>query len=337
MKHFGTAILCIVLAAFGTVLAQKGRSKGTDDRSKRAGHEGEAEDSPRSGKARRAMPKLTDFEKQIILGKGTERAFTGKYNNHYEKGTYVCRQCGEALYRSDSKFKSGCGWPSFDEEIQGAVRRTPDADGLRTEITCAACRAHLGHVFLGEQFTKKNVRHCVNSASLVFVSEMKTQTAIFAGGCFWGVEHQFASVPGVVRATSGYTGGRTKNPTYKQVCTGRTGHAEAVKVVFDPEKVTHEALARRFFEIHDPTQRNAQGPDKGSQYRSAVFYQDQKQKKTAEKLIKLLRENGYDVVTEVTKASQFWPAETYHQDFFVKNPKRLNCHAPVRRFAKAKK
>ena len=337
MKYFGVVILCIGVPAFGFVLAAKGRGNGAEKRTKRVGLKGEAKESSRSGKARRAMPELTDFEKQIIIGKGTERAFTGKYDNHYEKGTYVCRQCGAALYRSDSKFKSGCGWPSFDDEIQGAVRRTPDADGLRTEIACAACRGHLGRVFLGEHLTKKNVRHCVNSTSLVFVPEVKPQTAIFAGGCFWGVEHQFASVPGVVSVTSGYTGGRTKKPTYKQVCTGRTGHAEAVKVGFDPKKVTYEALARRFFEIHDPTQRNAQGPDKGSQYRSAVFYQDQKQKKTAEKLIKLLRENGYDVVTEVTKASRFWPAETYHQDFFEKNPKRQNCHAPLPRFAKAKK
>jgi len=339
MKHFAILIVCMGLAALGTALAEKGRGQRTQRPTTLPGLKGRAKDKgpTRSGNAKRAMPELTDFEKQIILGKATERAFTGKYDNHYEKGTYVCRQCGAALYRSDSKFKSGCGWPSFDEEIKGAVRRTPDADGLRTEITCAACGGHLGHVFLGEQFTKKNVRHCVNSASLVFLPEAKTQTAIFAGGCFWGVEHQFAAVPGVVSATSGYTGGRTKKPTYKQVCTGRTGHAEAVKVIFDPKKVTYEALARLFFEIHDPTQRNAQGPDKGSQYRSGVFYQDQKQKQTAEKLIKLLRKRGYDVVTEVTKASAFWPAEKYHQDFFEKNPKRQNCHAPVRRFSEAKK
>jgi peptide methionine sulfoxide reductase msrA/msrB len=336
MKTFGIVTMCLGLAAFETVLAQEAGGEGNDKPPRTAKPKGEEKDSSGSGKAKRDMPELTDFEKQIILGKGTERAFTGKYDNHYEKGTYVCRQCGAALYRSDSKFKSGCGWPSFDEEIQGAVRRTVDADGRRTEITCAACRGHLGHVFLGEQFTKKNVRHCVNSASLVFVPEAKIQTAIFAGGCFWGVEHQFAAVPGVISATSGYTGGRTKKPTYKQVCTGKTGHAEAVQVLFDPKKVTYEALARLFFEIHDPTQRNAQGPDKGTHYRSVVFYQDQKQKQTAEKLIKLLRGNGYDVVTEVTKASTFWPAETYHQDYFAKNPDRSNCRAPVPRFEQPK-
>lgn len=331
MKSFRVVIMCLGLAAFETVLAQKG-GEGKYKPTRRAELKGEAKDSSRSGKTKRTMPELTDFEKQIILRKGTERAFTGKYNNHYEKGTYVCRQCGAALYRSDSKFKSGCGWPSFDEEIQGAVRRTADADGLRTEITCAACRGHLGHVFLGEQLTKKNVRHCVNSASLVFVPEVKTQTAIFAGGCFWGVEHHFAAVPGLLSATSGYTGGRTKKPTYKQVCTGRTGHAEAVQVIFDPKKVTYEALARFFFEIHDPTQSNAQGPDKGTQYRSAVFYHSPHQQQLAEasmQKIEKARLFRRPVVTQIVPAVEFYKAEEYHQRYLEKRGK-TSCSSTVR-------
>ena len=278
---------------------------------------------------------LTDFEKSVILKKGTERAFTGKYNDHFEAGTYVCRQCGAALYRSDSKFKSQCGWPSFDDEIPKAVKRTPDSDGQRTEITCAACGGHLGHVFLGEELTAKNVRHCVNSISLVF--RPARQQAVFAGGCFWGVEHLFQKVDGVSEAVSGYTGGSVKNPTYRQVCTGQTGHAEAVRIVFDPGKVSYEKLARLFFEIHDPTTKDRQGPDMGTQYRSAVYYADKEQKAVAEKLIAQLRDKGYKVVTEVVPAVEFYPAEDYHQDYFTKHPDHAICHAPVPRFDKPAK
>jgi len=161
---------------------------------------------------------------------------------------------------------------------------------------------------------------------------MKTETAIFAGGCFWGVEHWFSQTPGVISATSGYTGGTVPNPTYEQVCTGRTGHAEAVQVVFDPSKVAYEQIARTFFEIHDPTTLNAQGPDFGTQYRSAVFTQSAQQKAVIEKLITLLRAKGYNVVTEVLPAGPFYPAEDYHQDYLNKHPGRPDCHVRVPRF-----
>jgi len=283
------------------------------------------------------MPPLTEEEKRIIMDKGTERPFTGKYWNTFAQGVYLCRQCGAPLYLSDSKFESQCGWPSFDDEIPGAVRRQPDADGRRTEILCANCGGHLGHVFTGEAFTARDTRHCVNSASLVFVPEDKwaLQRAIFAGGCFWGVEHLFRQIPGVLTVRSGFTGGAAEKPAYKQVCTGKTGHAEAVEILFDPSKVTYEQLARRFFEIHDPTEKDRQGPDVGTQYRSAAFYLNEEQGKTAEKLIGLLRERGYNVVTEVTPASTFWPAEEYHQDYFGKHPDQAICHAPVERFGPA--
>ncbi|KKQ23940.1 MAG: Peptide methionine sulfoxide reductase MsrA [Candidatus Woesebacteria bacterium GW2011_GWA1_37_8] len=116
---------------------------------------------------------LTDEEKKVIIDKATEKPFTGEYDDYYEEGTYVCRQCGAHLYNSESKFDARCGWPSFDQEIEGAVKNIPDADGVRTEIQCAECGAHLGHVFLGEQMTPKNVRHCVNSISLKFVPGKK--------------------------------------------------------------------------------------------------------------------------------------------------------------------
>ncbi|NUQ00782.1 MAG: bifunctional methionine sulfoxide reductase B/A protein, partial [Armatimonadetes bacterium] len=264
------------------------------------------------------MPPLTAEEARVIRDKGTERPFSGKYWNTFEAGTYHCRQCGAALYTSDSKFRSDCGWPSFDDEIPGAVRRELDADGRRTEILCAACGGHLGHVFTGERLTAKNIRHCVNSVSMVFrpaAEAVATKEAVFAGGCFWGVEHFFRQVEGVSAVTSGYIGGTIPNPTYEQVCSGQTGHAEAVQVVYDPAKVSYEQLARLFFEIHDPTQKNRQGPDLGTQYRSAVFYQTDEEKAIAEKLVGQLRDLGYQVATELTLASEFYPAEDYHQDY----------------------
>lgn len=279
---------------------------------------------------------LTKEESYVINDKGTERPFTGKYTGNKEKGTYVCKKCGSALYYSSDKFESECGWPSFDDEIKGAVKRLPDPDGMRTEIECANCGAHLGHVFTGEGFTSKNIRHCVNSVSLDFVPGIiksgRYGTALFAGGCFWGVEYFLQKEPGVVSVTSGYTGGSVKNPSYKEVCTGNTGHAETVKVVYDPSKTTYEKLLRLFMEIHDPTQVGRQGPDIGDQYRSEIFYMNDEQKKTAESVISILKSKGYNVATKVTKASEFYPAEAYHQDYYFRNGKVPYCHGYVKRF-----
>jgi len=278
--------------------------------------------------------KLTKEEEKVIIHKGTEKPFSGKYNNNDVKGVYTCKRCGSPLYRSDDKFDSGCGWPSFDDEIPGAVRRQLDADGVREEIICSNCGAHLGHVFLGEGFTDKNVRHCVNSISLQFIPDQKPQTqkAVFAGGCFWGVEYLFQKEQGVISTRVGYTGGDKENPTYEEVCSGKTGHREAVEITFDPSSITYEDLTRLFFEIHDPTQKNGQGPDIGEQYQSVIFYTNEEQKKTAQKLIDILSEKGYDVVTRLEKAHTFWEAEEYHQDYYQKTGKTPYCHVRIKRF-----
>jgi peptide methionine sulfoxide reductase msrA/msrB len=281
--------------------------------------------------------KLTPEEEYVILNKGTERPGTGKYVNNKETGTYTCKRCDASLYKSEDKFDSHCGWPSFDDEIEGAVRRIPDADGMRTEIVCANCGGHLGHVFVGEEFTDKNTRHCVNSISMNFVpaaqeKEIRTERAIYAGGCFWGVEYFMQQKTGVISVTSGYTGGRTENPTYKEVCYNNTGHAEAVEVVFDPSQVTYEELTRLFFEIHDPTQINRQGPDIGDQYRSEIFYLNDDQRKVVENLIQLLKTRGFKVTTKVTKATAFWPAEEYHQDYYEHKGSLPYCHGYTKRF-----
>jgi peptide methionine sulfoxide reductase msrA/msrB len=272
---------------------------------------------------------LTPEEQRVILNKGTERPFTGEYDKHSDKGTYTCKQCGNALYRSDAKFDSGCGWPSFDDEIKGAVKRVPDADGRRTEIVCANCGGHLGHVFEGERFTAKNTRHCVNSISMEFIpenNEVKTERAIFASGCFWGVEYYFKKAKGVIETKVGYTGGHVKNPTYEQVCTGKTGHAEAVEVIFDPTQTDYETLARLFFETHDFTQIGGQGPDIGDQYRSVIYYLNDPQKQTAEKLIKILEGKNYKVATKTEPAAVFYNAEKYHQDYYFKTGGTPYCH-----------
>ncbi len=280
------------------------------------------------------MKKLTPEEERVIVHKGTEAPFLGKYVKHSADGTYSCKRCGRPLFRSSDKFDSGCGWPSFDDAIPDAVRELPDPDGMRTEIVCAGCGAHLGHVFTAEGYTPKNVRHCVNSVSLDFVRTPSTAAgrAIFAGGCFWGVEHHFSKEPGVLGVTSGYTGGHVPSPTYEQVCSGTTGHLEAVEVTFDPAVTTFEKLARLFFETHDPTQADGQGPDIGEQYHSAIFVMDDEQRQVASKLVALLRDKGLDVVTELREAGPFWPAEAYHQDYFARKGTLPICHDRVKRF-----
>lgn len=293
--------------------------------------------------------KLTPDEERVILHKGTEMPFSGKYDQYDADGTYSCKRCGALLYRSADKFDAGCGWPSFDDEIPGAVKRTLDVGGVGTEITCAHCGAHLGHVFEGEGFTSKNVRHCVNSISMNFIpaNEIKTadssevaapsqkpqtENAYFAGGCFWGTEYLLEKAEGVLSVRVGYMGGHTAKPTYQQICGGGTGHAETAEIVFDPTKTSYEKLARLFFEIHDPTQVNRQGPDIGDQYRSAVFYADDTQRQIAAKLIDILKSKGYNVVTELSKAETFWPAEDYHQDYYDNNGKQPYCHFYQKRF-----
>jgi peptide methionine sulfoxide reductase msrA/msrB len=277
---------------------------------------------------------LTSQEAAVILGKGTERPFTGKYYKYTKDGTYLCKQCDAPLYKSNSKFDSGCGWPSFDDAIVGAVKRIPDTDGRRTEIVCTRCGAHLGHIFEGEGYTAKNTRHCVNSISLKFEKEKvdAIKKAYFAGGCFWGVEYYLEKEPGVISVVSGYMGGHVKDPSYKEVSKGQSGHLELVEVVYDSRKTSYETLARLFFEIHDPEQTDGQGPDIGSQYLSAIFVSNEKEKKIVEKLIKILEKNGYKIATAIREKSEFYKAEGYHQNYYDIKGYKPYCHGYVKRF-----
>jgi peptide methionine sulfoxide reductase msrA/msrB len=278
---------------------------------------------------------LTPEEANVILNKGTDRAFTGEYTDKFDEGVYQCRQCNTPLYVSDSKFHSTCGWPSFDQEIKGAVTKVKDADGFRTEIICSNCKGHLGHVFYGEKLTEKDTRHCVNTTSLIFVpvkTKGTTETAIFAGGCFWGVEYYFQNETGVISTKVGYTGGHLKNPSYKDVLSHQSGHYEALEVTFDPTKTDYETLAKLFFEIHDPTQANGQGNDIGQQYQSVVFYVDDEQKAIASSLIQQLKDKGFKVATQLKLATKFWIAEEYHQAYYEKEEGTPYCHKRVKRF-----
>ena len=274
-----------------------------------------------------------------VLRKGqTERPFSGKLLVENRDGWYVCAACGLPLFKSDSKFDSHCGWPSFDHPAAYANVRTKvdtTMGMVRTEILCARCGSHLGHVF-EDGPTATGLRYCVNSLSLDFKPmpakpKMATDTAVFAAGCFWGVEKLFYETPGVISTTAGYTGGHVANPSYKQVCTGSTGHAEAVQVVFDPAHVSYHTLAKLFFLSHDPTTLNSQGPDHGEQYRSAVFFRSPEQEKEAvavrDSLAAAKTWRG-PVVTEFVKASDFWKAEDYHQKWFLTH--QVYCHRPAK-------
>ncbi len=287
-----------------------------------------------SGHAADRPAPLSEAEKHVIVGKGTEPPFSGRYDAFFLPGLYLCRQCGAPLYRSDDKFNSGCGWPAFDEAFDAAVKQTPDPDGQRTEIACAGCGGHLGHVFKGEKLTPRNTRHCVNSRSMSFVAADDPQfgRAVLAGGCFWGVEYYLRQVDGVLHTTVGYCGGKTLNPTYEQVCSGKTGYVEVVEVIFDPGRTSYENILRVFLEIHDPTQLDRQGPDVGPQYRSAIFYYNAGQRETGERLLQLLRVKGYKTVTELLPAGRFWPAEGYHRQYYQKKGALPYCHKRVSRF-----
>jgi peptide methionine sulfoxide reductase msrA/msrB len=274
---------------------------------------------------------LTPHEENIIQEKGTEAPYSGKYNSFYEDGMYTCRRCNASLYASKDKFDSGCGWPSFDDEIEGAIKRTTDADGRRVEITCRVCDGHLGHVFESEGLTDKNIRHCVNSASLGFTPAL-TKKAYYAGGCFWGVEYYFNKQKGVLDAISGFMGGHLKNPTYQDICYKDTGHLEVVEVSYNPKDINYKDLTKLFFEIHDPSQTDGQGPDIGSQYLSAVFILNEKEREVVIDLIDILEKSGLHVATEILEKQEFYLAEEYHQYYYRKNGKTPYCHSYVKRF-----
>ncbi len=298
--------------------------------------------------------KLSSEQFHVTQECGTEPPFQNAYWNNHKDGIYVDVISGEPLFSSKDKFDSGSGWPSFTKPLETNVTEKKDVTlGMaRIEVRSKNADSHLGHVFDDGPSDKGGLRYCINSASLRFVpadrleaegygqyaslfspvkQETKTREEVYlAGGCFWGMEDLLRKIPGVIETESGYTGGWLKNPKYDDTHDSKSGHAESVKVVFDPTKLNFEELLEKwFFRMHDPTTANRQGNDVGSQYRSAIFFTSEAQQKAAQRVKERINASGKwksPVVTEIAAASTWYPAEDYHQDYLQKHPDGYTCH-----------
>ena len=308
--------------------------------------------------------RLSKEQYEVTQKSGTERPFQNEYWNNHAHGIYVDITTGEPLFSSLDKFDSGTGWPSFTKPLEASsvVEKSDTSHGMRrVEVRSKAGDAHLGHLF-DDGPAPTGQRFCMNSASLRFIpAEKLTQEgygqyaklfpnvkqvgdgaeqpkaeaapqreiAVLAGGCFWGMEHIIRKIPGVIATDVGYSGGTVDSPTYKDVTTGRTGHAEAVRVTFDPKVLSYEALLGYFFRMHDPTTLNRQENDVGTQYRSAIFVANDEQRRIAEAVKeKVDRSKKWKdpIVTQIAPLGKFYLAEDYHQDYLIANPSGYNCH-----------
>lgn len=284
---------------------------------------------------------LTEEEFYVTRKHGTERPGTGLYCKSFEPGIYACKCCKTVLFNAENKFESGTGWPSFTQPIaENVILYILDKSMMgrdRVETRCNVCDAHLGHVF-PDGPEPSGLRYCMNSVALEKVepskskiNNSKTAEIVIGGGCFWCTEAMFLSLRGVISAESGYSGGSVKNPSYKEVCNGTTGHAECVRIVYNPAEISYEDLIDIHLNSHDPTTLNRQGGDEGTQYRSVIFYHDDQEKKIIEKRIEQAQLDYKDpIVTQIAPATTFYKAEDYHQNYFELNKdKNPYCEAVV--------
>ena len=274
---------------------------------------------------------LTPEQFNITRLKGTERAFSSELCSYFEPGRYACICCGTELFDAETKFESGTGWPSFTQPIkENAVAYHKDISfGMqRIEALCNTCDAHLGHVFQDGP-KPSGLRYCMNAVSLkkVSVNEKKID---FGGGCFWCTEAIFQRIIGVVKVESGYSGGTVNNPTYREVCSGTTGHAEVVEITYKPDEISFDDLLRIHLSTHNPTTINKQGADRGSQYRSIIFYRTEEEKESAMKIIDEMQKSYPDmIVTQLEMFEHFYKAEDYHQNYYNSNQEGGYCQAVI--------
>jgi peptide methionine sulfoxide reductase msrA/msrB len=346
-------IALVALTAAGPGLASDSENKKSDVAIDTSGP-WDAFQRPSDGELRRILDPL---QYRVTQEDGTERAFQNDYWDNHDEGIYVDVVSGEPLFSSLDKYDSGSGWPSFTRPLAPAyvTEYIDDSLGMRrVEVRSRIADSHLGHVF-NDGPEPTGLRYCVNSAALRFVpverleaenyknflalfrpddtevsmTDQRQEVALLAGGCFWGMEDILRDIEGVVDTEVGYTGGHVENADYKVVSGGRSGHAESVRVVFDPDRVSYEDILGFFFRMHDPTTKNRQGNDTGTQYRSAIFYLDERQRSIAERVRDDVDRSGKwrdPVVTEIVPAGPFYPAEDYHQDYLVHNPNGYTCH-----------